>query len=116
MIPETQQFISHSHYLPLTTWQGDSVYQNHSRTLADGGATIRIVPLLRQEERVLWRALSWQSNNLAQGCLGGLVVEHLPLAQGMILEFQDGVPHRAPCMEPASPSAHGSASLSVAHE
>ena len=39
------------------------------------------------------------------GHLGGSVVERLPLAQGMILETQDRVPHSAPCMEPASPSA-----------
>ena len=30
------------------------------------------------------------------GHLGGSVVERLPLAQGMILEPQDKVPHRAP--------------------
>ena len=39
------------------------------------------------------------------GRLGGLVVEHLPSAQDVILESQDQVPHRVPCMEPASPSA-----------
>ena len=33
----------------------------------------------------------------------------LPLAQGVILETQDGVPHPALCMEPASPSAYVSA-------
>ena len=51
-------------------------------------------------------------------CLGGSVVGHLPLAQGMILEFRDQVPHQAPCMEPASPSACVSAplSLSLSHE
>uniref|UniRef100_A0A8C0SBR3 Spermatosis associated 1 n=1 Tax=Canis lupus familiaris TaxID=9615 RepID=A0A8C0SBR3_CANLF len=38
-----------------------------------------------------------------QGHLGGSVVEHLPSAQGVILGSQDRVPHRAPCMEPASP-------------
>ena len=36
-----------------------------------------------------------------------------PSAQGMILETQDRVPRRAPCMEPASPSACVSASLSL---
>ena len=46
-----------------------------------------------------------------QGCLGGSVVEHLPLAQGVILESQDRVPHWAPCMEPASSSACVSAVL-----
>ena len=35
----------------------------------------------------------------------------LPAARGVILETQDGVPHRAPCMEPASPSASLSMSL-----
>ena len=54
------------------------------------------------------------------GHLGGSAVECLPLAQGMIPESQDRVPHWAPCMEPASPSAYVSASLSlslcVSHE
>ena len=36
-----------------------------------------------------------------------------PSAQGVILETQDQVPRRAPCVEPASPSACVSASLSV---
>ena len=44
--------------------------------------------------------------------LGGSAVECLPLAQGVILETQDRVPHRAPYGEPASPSACISASLS----
>ena len=48
------------------------------------------------------------------GRLGASVVEHLPLAQGMILEYQDQVPHRAPYMEPASLSA--SLSLCVSDE
>ena len=47
------------------------------------------------------------------GHLGSSVVEHLPLAQGMILASWDQVPHWAPCEEPASPSACVSASLSV---
>ena len=45
------------------------------------------------------------------GSLGGSGVEHLTLAQGMILGSGDRVQHRAPCMEPASPSAYVSASL-----
>ena len=36
-----------------------------------------------------------------------------PSAQGVILETRDQVPRRAPCMEPASPSACVSASLSL---
>ena len=49
----------------------------------------------------------------AQGCLGGSVVECLPSAQGVILGSGDQVPHQAPCMEPASPSACVSTSLCV---
>ena len=42
----------------------------------------------------------------------------LPSAQGVILETWDGVPHQAPCMEPASPSTSVSVSVSlcVSHE
>ena len=36
-----------------------------------------------------------------------------PLAQGVIPEFWDWVLHRAPSMEPASPSTYVSASLSL---
>ena len=51
-----------------------------------------------------------------ENCLGqprwlsGLVP---PSAQDVILETWDRVPHRAPCMEPAFPSACVSASVSV---
>ena len=44
------------------------------------------------------------------GGLSGLVQ---PSAQGVILEPRDRVPYRAPCVEPASPSACVSASLSL---
>ena len=47
------------------------------------------------------------------GHLGGSAIECLPLAEGMILEFWDRVPCRAPYMEPASPYACVSASLCV---
>ena len=47
------------------------------------------------------------------GHLGGSVVEHLPLAQVVILKSQDRVPYRAPLREPASPSTCVSASFSV---
>ena len=50
----------------------------------------------------LKEAYSLRSRKTFGGHLGGSVVEHLPLAQGMILESQDQVPHWAPCMEPAS--------------
>ena len=51
-----------------------------------------------------------------KGHLGGSAVEDLPLAQGVIPEPGDQVPHRAPCEEPTSPSAYVSAFLSVSHE
>ena len=41
-----------------------------------------------------------------QGHLGGSAVKCPPLAQHMILGSWDRVPHRAPCMKPASPSAY----------
>ena len=47
------------------------------------------------------------------GSLGGSAVQRLPPAQGVTLESQDRVLRRAPCMEPASPSACVSASLSL---
>ena len=50
------------------------------------------------------------------GGLGGLVVERLPWAQGVTPRSRDPVPHRAPCREPASPSACVSASLCVSHK
>ena len=39
------------------------------------------------------------------GHLGGSVVKHLTLAQGVILGSWNGVPHQPPSREPASPSA-----------
>ena len=50
------------------------------------------------------------------GRLGGSVVGRLPLVQGVIPESWDQVPHQAPCMGPASPSAYVSASLYVFHK
>ena len=47
-----------------------------------------------------------------RGHLGGSVVEHLPLAQVVILGSWD----QAPRKEPVSPSACVSASLCVSHE
>ena len=57
-------------------------------------------------------------NHEFDGCLDGSVVNCLPSAQGVILETLDRVPRQALCMEPASPSACVSASLSlcVSHE
>ena len=44
------------------------------------------------------------------GCLSSLAPA---AAQGVILETLDRVPHQALCMEPASPYAYVSASLSL---
>ena len=51
--------------------------------------------------------------SMLERCLGGSVVEHLPLAQGVIPGSWDGVPQQAPLEEPASPFACVSASLCV---
>ena len=48
-----------------------------------------------------------------QGHLDGSMVEHLPLAQIMILGSWDRVLQQAPCRKPSSPSACISASLCV---
>ena len=50
---------------------------------------------------------------MASGIPGWLSGLAPALAQGVILGSWDRVPHWAPCMEPASPSACVSASLSV---
>ena len=47
------------------------------------------------------------------GCLGGSVVEYLPLAQGLILESLDRVPHQVPYMKPVCLSAYVSLYLSL---
>ena len=52
-------------------------------------------------------------NNFSRGLLGGLVVERLPLAWGVILGSWDPLLQWAPCREPASLSAYVSASLSL---
>ena len=59
---------------------------------------------------------SWQSKLHEEGSPGGSAVEHLPSAQAVTLGFWDWVLCRAPHVEPASPSAWVSASLSVSHE
>ena len=62
----------------------------------------------------LWRLMYLTTLKLQiQGHPGGSVVERLPLAQVLILGSWDGVPHGAPCREPASPSAYVSAFLCV---
>ena len=61
------------------------------------------------------------SFSLLSGVQGSLIIKvpawcsglALPAARGVILETWDRVPHRAPCMEPPSPSACVSASLSL---
>ena len=53
---------------------------------------------------------------LSEGCLGGSVVEHLPLAHVMILESWDGVPHWAPRREPVCVPASAPLSVSLMNE
>ena len=50
---------------------------------------------------------------VTQGCLGGSVVERLPLAQVVILRSWDQIPHWASPWGAISPSAYVYASLSV---
>ena len=53
------------------------------------------------------------SKRMKWGRLGSSVMKRLPSAQGVTLGSRDRVLHWAPCMEPASPSAWVSASLSA---
>ena len=64
----------------------------------------------------LWKEPRCPLKDEWKGHLGGSVVERLPLAKDIIPESWDQVPHQAPCMEPASPSASLSLSLYVSHE
>ena len=70
------------------------------------GSLWRVSSMERQGPSCVLKRLFW-------GPLGGSVVERLPLAQGLILEFWDGVLHCDPFREPAFPSAYVSASLCV---
>ena len=70
----------------------------------------RGLPTLQGDPQLLFPSVVEGST---QGHLGGSAIGSLPSAQGMILESRDRVPHRAPLMEPASPSACVSASLSL---
>ena len=53
----------------------------------------------------------YKKENIGQPRLHSCLVP--PATQGVILETRDRVPRQAPCMEPASPSACVSASLSL---
>ena len=59
------------------------------------------------------KCLSFASKTALGGSLGGSVVWRLLSAQGVTPGSWDRIPPRAPCMEPASPSACVSASLSL---
>ena len=59
---------------------------------------------------ILWKC---HLEMILRGSLGGAAVRRLLLAQGAILEIRDRISRWAPCMEPASPSACVSASLSL---
>ena len=61
-------------------------------------------------ERAQMSTNRWMIKNCG-GRLGGSVIGPLRSAQDMILGSWDQVPHQAPCMDPASPSACVCASL-----
>ena len=66
--------------------------------------------MAEQHGEVLWKyKIESQSKDTVRlsnwGYLGGSVIEHLTLAQGVIPGSWDQVPHGAPRREPASPSA-----------
>ena len=70
----------------------------------------RFVPTTAFVSRVLRIKLEQRE---VKGPLRGSGVEHLPSAQVVTPRSRDRVLHRAPCREPASPSAWVSTSLSV---
>ena len=69
------------------------------------GHYIILKEFIQQENIKIINIYALNVGAIKKGSLGGAAVWRLPLAQGMILETRDRVPHRAPCMEPASPSA-----------
>ena len=68
----------------------------------------RVTVLLFSFEQLLLVARKWPAGQ--PGGLSGLAP---PSAQDLILETRDRVPRQAPCLDPASPSACVSASLSL---
>ena len=67
--------------------------------------------------RMFYEILFVVSKKWQLGPLGGLAVERLPSAWGMIQGVPGSSPtYQASCMEPASPSACVSATFSVSHE
>ena len=82
---------------------GTRSWVSRIRPWAEGGAQ----PLSH------WDTQEKYLKSLVLGHLSGSVVERLPSAQVMTPGSWDRVLHRAPCMEPASPSAYISVSLSV---
>ena len=95
-------------YMELWAWKGKTGIGTLS-----AGAKLREAAATAKWD---WRLLRCGPRNrkiFIVGRPGGAVVERLPLAQVMILGSRDRVPCRAPRMEPASPSACVSASLSV---
>ena len=94
---------------PVSGWKG------HGGDVAIGmaGSPVGVAGRPREDDPVLCVGILVR---LGWGQLGGSVDERLPLAQVMILGFQDQVLHQTPCRESPSPSASASFSLSVSHE
>ena len=85
------------------TWSRSIWWYVQNRTLSPDLSVVLSLTLVR----VAFKEL------VPGGSLGGSTVWHV---EGVILESRDRVPHCASCMEPASPSAYVSASLSLSHE
>ena len=73
----------------------------------------RVTELIDSRRRILLTSHKSFSETLLCGQPGLLSGLAPPLAGGVILETPDGVPHRAPCMGPASPSACVCLSISL---
>ena len=70
-----------------------------------------------QKDKLLFlNKIKYNKRSGVMGCLGSSVVKHLSLAQVMIPESWDQVPHHVPNRDPASPFAYISTSLCVSHE
>ena len=81
--------------LPISV--GRKGYREALRCIRGREVSIKITVNLERKKRnqrgkvVRYTINTLKSNTL--GCLSGSAIEHLPLAQGMILESQDQVPH-----------------------
>ena len=71
----------------------------HLRDMSFTGLSIATLEEFKEMNKGLWKKL--QQEFAPRGYLGGSAVGHLPLAQGVIPESWDRVPHQASYMLPA---------------